>query len=299
MAIASATLTLALVAAPADAVAPSYVALGDSYAAGPLIPVQEQPWGCLTSTNNYAHLLAPSVGLPLRDASCSGATTADMTAPQDVSPDPNPAQFDRLDGNTRVVTLQIGGNDIGFSSIAENCFTPTPLGHPCQDRYVVGGVDEITVRIAATAPKVAAVIQGIHDRSPKADVYVLGYSAIFPEAPLVAGAPEGCYPTLPIAYDDVPYLRAKEKELNSMIAAQAGANGATYVDVYTPSIGKDACEPPVLRWIEPAVPVNAAAPVHPNLTGMEGVAAVLRAAIVTRTAGVAHGGRRGATAALP
>jgi hypothetical protein len=35
----------------------------------------------------------------------------------------------------------------------------------------------------------------------------------------------------------------------------------------------------VLRWVEPVVPVNAAAPVHPNLTGILGVADVLEAAL--------------------
>ena len=44
---------VALVAlfAPASASA-DYVALGDSYAAGPLIPLQIQPFGCLKSNNN-------------------------------------------------------------------------------------------------------------------------------------------------------------------------------------------------------------------------------------------------------
>ena len=54
--------------------AADYVALGDSYAAGPLIPAQIQPFGCLKSSNNYAHLAAPQLHQPaFRDASCSGA----------------------------------------------------------------------------------------------------------------------------------------------------------------------------------------------------------------------------------
>ena len=36
--------------------ADEYVALGDSYAAGPIIPVQVPPFGCLKSNNNYANL---------------------------------------------------------------------------------------------------------------------------------------------------------------------------------------------------------------------------------------------------
>jgi hypothetical protein len=64
-----------------------------------------------------------------------------------------------------------------------------------------------------------------------------------------------------------------------MIATQAGSHVATYVDVYGPSEGKTACDLPVLRWVEPLVPVNAAAPIHPNIVGMRGMAAVLAVAV--------------------
>jgi lysophospholipase L1-like esterase len=269
-------LTLALVAAlfavaaPVAAAAPgAYVALGDSYAAGPLIPAQLPPFGCLKSSSNYAHLAAPQLGLPLRDPSCSGAQTRHMTEPQGVTPGPNPPQFDSLDSKVKLVTLQIGGNDIGFSEITRNCAsTTTPQGHPCQDRYVTAAGDEISQRIQAAAPKVAAVIQGIHARSPKATVYVVNYLPLLPEQPLVPGTPEGCWPQMPVAWADVPYLRDKEKELNQMLADQAAANNARVLDTYTLGLGHDACRPPALRWVEPLVPVNAAAPFHPNLGGM-------------------------------
>src|SRR5215212_4544922 len=67
-------LVLALLAvAPAAASAAPYVALGDSYVAGPGIPLPIKPWGCIKSDHNYAHLAAPRLGLDLRDPSCSGA----------------------------------------------------------------------------------------------------------------------------------------------------------------------------------------------------------------------------------
>jgi lysophospholipase L1-like esterase len=255
-------LLLALVAAPAVANADSYVSLGDSYVAGPVIPLQIMPWGCLKSDHNYAHLAAPQLGLDLRDPSCSGAETDDMTATQGVSPGPNPPQFDALAADTTLVTLGIGGNDIGFSSLAKDCFSTSPSGSPCHDKYVVNGVDEISRRIADTAPKVASVLQGIHTRAPNARVYVVNYPAIFPDSG------PGCYPQIPVADGDVVWLRDKEKELNQMLADQAAANGAALVDWYTASIGHDACEPPVIKWVEGPVPLNAAAPVHPNILGM-------------------------------
>ena len=269
-------ISMLVLAGPAVAAPnPTYVSLGDSYAAGPFIPLQVPLFGCLKSNNNYANLTARNLGITLKDASCSGAETEDMTSPQNVDPDgPNPPQFDSLTKQTRIVTLQIGGNDIGFSSIAEDCASATSNeGTPCQDRYVHDGRDEISERIQATAPLVAAVLQGIRARSPKARVLVVNYAAILPdEGP-------GCWPQMPITDGDVPYVRAKEKELNAMLATQAAAAGAEVIDWYTASIGHDACQPPVIRWVEPVVPVNAAAPIHPNLGGMIGASELLTAAL--------------------
>src|SRR4051794_19136533 len=157
---AAASLTLGLTSA---ATAAQWVGLGDSYAAGPLIPNQSlNPLGCLRSDKNYAHLAAASLGTSLSDVSCSGATTEDMTAAQDVTPGPNPPQLNALSASTQIVSLSIGGNDIGFTSIIESCAAVTPFGHPCRDQYDNGSGDQLAARIAATAPKVAAVLQGIH-----------------------------------------------------------------------------------------------------------------------------------------
>ncbi len=272
--------TLAIAAVLASlAIAPAaraadWVGLGDSYAAGPLIPNQSlSPLGCLRSSRNFAHLAASRVGMSLADVSCSGAETGDMTAPQSTDAGTNPPQFNALSAATKVVSLQIGGNDIGFTEILENCVTYNPFSHPCQDRYVVGGRDEISARIAAAAPKVAAVLAGIKSRSAAARVLVVNYAAILPETG------RGCWPQVPLAYADVPYLRAKEQELNAMVATQAAGAGATLVNAYAASIGKDACRSSSVRWVEPLVPANAAAPFHPNARGEAGVADAVVAAV--------------------
>ncbi len=215
------------------------------------------------------------MGLSLTDVSCSGAETTDMANSQGVTPGPNPPQFNALSADTDIVTLGIGGNDIGFSSIVTDCIALLPIsGSVCESDYVRNGVDEITNRIAATAPKVATVIQGIRARAPRARIYVVGYPAILPES----GG--GCSPSLPLSNADLPWLRAKNKELNSMLAAQAAANGVRYVDVYTPGIGHDACQDNGVRWVEGIIPrLLQAAPVHPNATGMAGVASVVGARI--------------------
>jgi lysophospholipase L1-like esterase len=264
----------ALAASPAAAhAAPPtgrYVALGDSFTSGPLIPTQVD-LNCVRSNRNYPSLLAASIGSSsFSDASCGGADTDDILNPgtgqlgQAV-----PAQITAVTASTALVTVGIGGNDIGFSSIISDCAEESlsnPFGTPCRDRYTAGGTDELRARINATAPKVASVLQAIHAAAPGARVVVVGYIAILPDTGF------GCWPTVPIAFGDVPYLRGVHKALNAMLASTAAANGASYVDAYTPSIGHDACKSRSVRWTEGLIPGNPAAPFHPNAAGERGMA---------------------------
>ena len=253
-----------------------YVALGDSYTSGPLIPTQSGGL-CLRSSDNYASLTAAKLGDSLTDASCSGSTTVEMTQPQtDLGVTINPPELNSVTGDTNLVTLGIGGNDIGFIDIIETCAEESltnPFGDPCTDHYTSGGTDQLQTTIEETGPKVGAVLQEIHQLAPHATVYVVGYPDILPESN------DGCWPLVPIAYGDVAYLRQTEKELNQMLADEAAVNGSTYVDTYTPTIGHDVCQAVGTKWIEGLVPTSPAAPFHPNALGEAAMAKALEAAI--------------------
>ena len=270
------------------------VALGDSFASGPLIPVgSEQPTTCFRSSNNYAHQVARSLALQLVDMTCSGAETVDMRHPQVPTPenylDPlavfvgdirfdyepkqvNPPQFTALRKNTDVVTLQIGGNDIGFLDLALTCGQGEFAGPGCKEAVAAKKPFE---QIKATAPKIASVLKEIHRRSPHAKIYVLGYSGIFK-----IGKNASC-PAMAAGEEDARYLRSVQEALNRMIRSVADSGRASYsrnaqyVDVYTPSEGHTACDLPAIRWLEPIVPVNAAFPAHPNLGGMSAIRKIL------------------------
>src|SRR5437016_8998045 len=152
----------------------SYVALGDSYASGPWIPNVVHS-ACLRSDHNYPSLVADARHFSsFRDASCSGARTTDMTQSQQTNPYTFvPPQFDALGPDARLVSVTIGGNDIGLSNVAATCAELSLLnlfGAPCEDRYTEGGTDALAAAVVAAAPRVAAVLQGIHQRSPLARV---------------------------------------------------------------------------------------------------------------------------------
>jgi lysophospholipase L1-like esterase len=270
-------LTVAGAASPQEPDVGRFVSLGDSYAAGPLIPPQTSlPVGCLRSDRNYPSVLAATLGAVEHvDVSCSGATTADLGSPQRTPLGTNAAQFDALTATTGLVTLTIGGNDVGFGEIVRECLTRSPLkpgGAACKERYTAGG-DQLAERIAAAAPAVAAALETIGERAPDATVAVVGYPAILPdEGP-------GCFPVVPLTAGDVAYLRDTEKRLNAMLAAEARRAGTTFVDTYTPTIGHDVCTPPGTRWVEGLVPTAPAAPVHPNALGMTAMAAAVAEAL--------------------
>jgi lysophospholipase L1-like esterase len=273
-AFAAVLLASVLSAGVADAAAGRYVALGDSAASGPLIPLPDLSMpGCFRSTANYPKLAARQLGLPITDVTCSGADTGDMTSPQETDLGTAPPQFDALGADTTVVTLQIGGNDAGLVGLAESCLNllPQPFGTSCADENTAGGGDVYGERIAGVGPKAAAVLDGIHARAPGARVFVVGYTTYLP--------PNGCYPRVQVWGKDANYVQAKIDQLNQALADAATAHGASYVDIRTPGVGHDVCKSGSVRWVEPFVPGNLAAPLHPNARGMQGMAQVVGAAV--------------------
>jgi lysophospholipase L1-like esterase len=257
----------------------AYVALGDSYTSGPGIPAQVDA-ACGRSDHNYPSLVAGRRQVAaFTDVSCGGATTAEMWRPQGA----NPPQLDALDRHTDLVTLQIGGNDIGFGAIIGTCArlaAQDPAGNPCERSYRASGHDGLVRTIARTAPKVDRVLRAVRARAPHARVLVVGYPDLLPDDG------SGCFPQVPFARGDFPYLRDTEKRLNLMLRLVAGANRAEYVDTYGATVGHDMCRAPADRWIEPLQPASPAAPAHPNA---EGEAAMARA-VLDRLAAVRRPG---------
>ncbi len=264
----------------------SYVALGDSYTSGPSIPTQlgpttdpSAPASCLRSSENYPSLTARALGLDLVDASCGGATTQDM----DTSQGPGiPAQLDALRATTSVVTLGIGGNDIGFSTIATNCaaytpWGPTRVGWSCRAHYSAGGGDQLVAAAGGVETRVARVLREIRARAPRAAVFVVGYPDILPPTG------SGCWPRLPFTAGDVGFLRGTEVELDAALAAAATDAGDRYVDTAAPSADHSACASRATRWVEPVLPSRGSYPLHPDATGMAGMARVVETAL--RSAG--------------
>jgi hypothetical protein len=244
-----------------------YVALGDSYSAasGVLPPDPTSPF-CLRSTRNYPHVIAQKTGAALTDVSCGAAETKDFFTAQ--HPDVRP-QLDALKPDTQLVTMTIGGNDSSvFINTILSCGAAGILsggqGSPCKDKY--GDSFETTIR-NKTYPDLVKALNAVHQRSPEAEVAILGYPWITPPK-------KGCFDKMPIATGDVPYVHHIQWTLNDAVRRAAAATGTTYVDMNKVSEGHDACKPIGVRWVEPVTQGTNPVVVHPNALGEAQMAAV-------------------------
>ena len=135
----------------------SYVALGDSFAAG--LGGGDSAGPCQRGTESYPQLLGAVPGIDLTaDATCSGAVTGDVGG-----------QLSGLSAATTLVTLTVGGNDLDFASVVDACLNTS--GGSCQadidaagDLLVSGALgdrlDAVYARIAEAAPNARTVVTG-------------------------------------------------------------------------------------------------------------------------------------------
>ncbi|SEO47879.1 SGNH/GDSL hydrolase family protein [Trujillonella endophytica] len=243
-----------------------YVALGDSYSAAsgvlPLDPTASPL--CLRSTRNYPHVLAARLGARLTDVTCGAAETTHFRTAQYPGVAP---QLDALDAGTDLVTMTIGGNDssVFIGAILACGVAGTAslgLGSPCADQYGSSFTDTVE---GTTYPALVQALRDVRAAAPHARVVIVGYPWILPAA-------GGCFPLMPVARGDVPYLRNLQATLNGAIERAARRTGATYVDMSRVSEGRDACRPIGVRWVEPVLVGTNPVIVHPNALGEQAIA---------------------------
>lgn len=267
--VAATTVCVAGTAAAAEGDRLVYVALGDSSAAGPGIPLQTDI-ACLRSDHNWPTVVATALDAELRDVTCSGAKVSDLAGRQYGTVAP---QFDALGPDVDLVTIAIGANDLNMGLVVPSCINalPDPAGISCKARLTAGGTDPLAAGIAALAPEFGAALDEIHRLAPSAEVVVVGYGTYWKRG--------GCWPQDPIWGRDTDWLQGSFDDLMGMLAEQAGAHAARYADIRTPSADHGVCAPVGQRWMEGLVTTSAAAPYHPNAKGMENAGAVVAAAV--------------------
>ena len=279
---------IALASTPASAPSPGldYVALGDSYSAGPLIPRQRLDAGlCLRSDHNYPSLAAAELRVTsFRDVTCTGLATADLDEPVDTGlpGPPSPPPLAALHEGTDLVTLGIGGNDGGFfSALFRTCprlAHRDPAGSPCRAAYTgADGSDELAAKVAVIGGRVEQVLGEVHDRAPGAQVWVVGYPRVLPA--------DGTCGAVPLAAGDYRWADALERDLDAALEKAADESGDHYLDLYGTSTGHDACAG-ADAWVNGNVEsLRRAAAYHPLRSGMSAAARLLAAEVTAQETG--------------
>lgn len=219
-----------------------YVALGDSFSSGegvePFLAGTNTSGSnrniCHRSEGAYSKLLSGSPGVRLDMTgfrACSGAKTAQITGEwDDAVPDPvnlgEHPQIEALSSSTKVVTISIGGNDIGFADFVKQC-----LFVDCSDSSMNESFFDAVDGLGST-------LSGLYDdvltEAPNATVYVIGYPQLFPDPsncsnPLGAGVMafnslvQSAHNSVPGATDAVvlvgQWLGMSSSQINSLITA--------------------------------------------------------------------------------
>jgi lysophospholipase L1-like esterase len=244
----------AVAAAPATAAPPSpvvYDALGDSYGSGYGVPPYDGL--CGRSSAAYAVQIDGRMRIDLDDfAACAGATTRSLLA----------TQLGALDEGTDLVTVSIGGNDIGWGAAVGAC--------------VLGSDQQCAAALMATTSVIENRLPGLlHDTysqiaeaAPNAHVVVTGYPRLFsPEF----GDYFNASPAEQQAMNDGADL------LNAVIAEVAAEYGFQFVDVTErfDGHGVNSLDPWILGWNDPGR-------LHPNLSGYRAYAAAVTSSVNPR-----------------
>ena len=227
----------------------TYVALGDSYAAGQ----GGGPWldPCHHTDGGYTDVLDARRGIDLvREPSCAAATTVDVLA----------RQIRALNRRVELVTVTIGGNDANFLGVAGACL-PAPESAEC-------GVQLATATRILTTPGLFHSLRKTFARiaaaAPRARIVVTGYPMLFSGAAAAGG--------LGKTFNDSTVI------LNATIAAAAYSVKAhnradiAYVGAFS-GHGVGSADPWIVGVEDPA---NA---LHPNVLGYKAYAKLIARAI--------------------
>ena len=257
----------------------TYVAMGSSYASGPGITVSaDTPANrCQRSADNYAHQLARKRGLHLVDVSCGGATTAHILGRWgELAP-----QIDAVTADTRLVTVTIGGNDVGFVSglMAGSCEgdqsnAPREMAAMCEglrtfarnNPQMAGQADEAAW--AKLEKGLRGIASEVHRRAPKARLIFVDYIRLVPPSQSCAA--------IPLSDQAAVRMRAIAIRLAQLTAAVADSSGAEVIKASELSQGHDVCarDSWATGFMKPVGTSNFA-PYHPNLAAMTAIADAL------------------------
>ncbi len=222
------------------ATAVRYVALGDSYSSG--VGAGSTSGSCEQSPNAYPALWAKANSpASFTFAACSGARTSDVIN----------TQLSSLSASTTLVSITIGGNDAGFSSIMETCVLKSTSS--CESAVASG-----EKYVNGTLPgQLNTTLADIRAHAPNAEIVVLDYPDFYDlNARFCLGLSSGDHQALDNGIN----------ALDSTLQAAAAQNGATFADVRAQFSGHELCDG--AGWLN-SITLPIGNSYHPTATGQK------------------------------
>ncbi len=240
-------LAVAMTASPAADAAPvvNYVALGDSYASGVGAGDYISASGsCERSTNAYPEQWADANHpTSFNSVACAGATTASVLS----------SQVSALSSGTTLVSITIGGNDVGFSSVMTTCvLSPTSS--------CLSAVSAAEKLVADALPaSLDTTLRTIRADAPDAKIVVVGYPYLYD-----LSRSSSC---IGLSTADRTALNQGASELDSALATAAADNDDVYAGVQGKFAGHEICDSG--SWLHSVDIFSLGSSYHPTASGQE------------------------------
>jgi len=230
------------------------ISLGDSFAAG---EGAKQWLDISNSKHNHCHRSANAYGLQLAAApwtvsfhACSGAVADDYWNPNDHNK-PEPPQrlwVDTATPRLKLVTITLGGNDVGFAKIVGACLLNNAAPIACEGaiKHYAKSIPELSNKLV---PVYETILRTARERAWNPRVLALGYPRLFEKHPRKSCG-LGTGTAGQISPDSMRALNRFVGKLNDEIAASAKEAGVGYVDVEDAFAGHGLCvDNDENRWV--------------------------------------------------
>jgi lysophospholipase L1-like esterase len=217
----------------------NYVALGDSYSSG--VGAGDTSGSCDQSPNAYGPLWAAANDpASFTFAACSGATTSSVIS----------SQLSALSPSTTLVSITIGGNDVGFASIMETCVLESTSS--CES-----AVSAAETYANDTLPgNLDTLFADIQADAPNAQVVVLDYPDFYDlSVPICIGLSTADHEAIDNGIND----------LDGVIQTAANDYGFYFADVRSQFSGHELCDG--AGWLNSVDIFDIDSSYHPTATG--------------------------------
>jgi hypothetical protein len=267
----------------------AYVALGDSYSSGEGNPKFEPDTEvgngdeCHRSAEQngaYALMVEKDLGNPsFAFVACSGSTIGNIWSgttdlPQGKTQDPEPLQIESLSPATKVVTLTIGGNDVGFAKVISTCILHATECSAVGLSSAPPALRNLKAEIGKLEGKLEDTYKAIKSKAQSANIYVLGYPDIFPRT---APEADSCFGDTFLEHSSIEWLIERQAQLDKVIKEAARKSHVSWVDPNSGShsfINHDICSQQ--SWfIRPENSSPTRYSFHPTSKGQEALAKTL------------------------